>query len=374
VNDGATFSDQVLDVVEASDSTTAVTTATGNSAAFNVDTGDLDMRSNQTLQGDVRAETHVNVGVSAGQSAGFTTAATGNTAVGGVVSGTHTGIYTQHAGPVAIGALSHLEAPDAETGDIASSVQAIGNNQGLNASYGAAGVRVNQLNEATVASDGGGNVGYVSGMSTFTATTAANNVAAAGVGSGQRLQINQQNAAEVTQASQFTAYGNAYQSTTQATASGNNISANEQGALLDVTSNQQNVAYVRAQGENTGYQYGAGSAVAYGVGNSVSAGNIGPALVMDNTQVNEGGGVESVASYSGNQGYDASSAATAIGNAAAGFACSDCEGSVKVSNRQRNSADVGATATTSVGSARSATGVASAVGNSASYYVSRPSH
>jgi len=300
VNDAATFSDQVLDVVEASDSTTAASTATGNSAAFNVDTGDLDVRSNQTLQGDVRAETHVNVGVNAGQTAGFTTAATGNTAGGGVVSGTHTGIYTQHTGPVAIGALSHLEAPDAETGDIASSVQAIGNNQGLTASYGAAGVRVNQLNEATVASDGGGNVGYVSGMSTFTATTAANNVAAAGVGSGQRLQINQQNAAEVTQASQFTAYGNAYQSTTQATASGNNISASEQGALLDVTANQQNVAYVRAQGENTGYQFGAGSAAAYGVGNSVAAGNVGPALVMDNTQVNEGGGVDTELGYAAN--------------------------------------------------------------------------
>jgi len=64
----------------------------------------------------------------------------------------------------------------------------------------------------------------------------------------------------------------------------------------------------------------------------------------------------------------------ACGPPADTIACSDCEGSVKVSNRQRNSADVGATATTSVGSARSVNGVASAVGNSASYYVSRPSH
>jgi len=371
---GDVFSEQTLDVVEVTDGVSATTTATGNSADFTVDTGDLDVRSNQTLQANVRADTHVNVSANAGAVSTLTTAATGNTGDGGVVAGTHTGVYNQATEAVSISARSHLEAPDAQAGDISSSVQAIGNSQGLAASYGAAGVRVNQVNNATVASDGGGNVGYVAGTSNFTATTAANNVTVAGVGSGQRLEINQTNNADVTQASQFTAYGNAYLSTTQATATGNNISAAEEGPLLDVTSNQENLAYLRAEAVSSGYEFGAGSAVAYGVGNSMVAGNVGLATVVDNNQVNDGGGIDSIASYSGNQGYDASSSATAIGNAATGYACSDCSGSVSVNNRQRNAAEVGATATTSVASGRSATGVANAVGNTASYYVSRPSH
>ena len=361
-------------MVEVTDGVSATTTATGNSADFTVDTGDLDVRSNQTVQSNVSADTHVDAGASMGAASTLTTAATGNTGDGGVVAGTHTGIYSQATDPTSIFARSHVEAPNAQAGDVSSSVQAIGNSQGLATSYGAAGVRVNQVNNATVASDGGGNMGYVTGASTFTATTAANNVTSAGVGSGQRLEINQNNNAEVTQASQFTAYGNAYITTTQATATGNNVTANEEGPLLDVTSSQENLAYTRAEAVNTGYEFGAGSAVAYGVGNSMVAGNVGLSTVVDNNQVNDGGGIESIASYSGNTGYDASSSATAIGNAAAGYACSDCAGSVNVNNRQRNAAEVGATATTSVGSGRSAVGVANAVGNTASYYVSRPSH
>jgi hypothetical protein len=371
---GEVFADQPLDVVEVTDGVNATTTATGNSADFTVDTGDMDVRSNQTLQGNVRASTTVNVTGGSGASSTLSTAATGNTGDAGIVSGTHTGIYNQNTEAVTISANGHVEAPDAQAGDVTQSVQAVGNSQGISASYGATGARVNQVNDAEVTSDGGGLYGYVSGQATFTATTAANNATVAGAGSGQRVEVNQQNNADVTQAAQFTNYGNAYLADTQATATGNNVSASEQGPILDVTTNQTNLAYTRAEAVNSGYEFGAGTAVAYGVGNSMVAGNVGPETVIDNNQVNDGGGVDAAASYTGYQGYDATASATAIGNAAAGYACSDCQGRVTATNRQANNADIGATSQVSVTSGRSVYGVANAVGNTASYYVSRPSY
>ena len=374
VQTGDVFADQTLDVVEVTDQTTAATTATGNSADFTVDGGDLDARSNQALQANVRADALVNVTTNAGAATVLTTAATGNTGDAMVLGGTHTAIYNQSTEATDIYAHTHVEGPAARFGDVSSSVQAIGNSQGLAGSSAAAGVRVNQTNNAFVHSDGGGYFGEVTGSASVSAISAANNVTVAGLNSAQRVEVNQLNAAPITQAAQFTAYGSAYLSATQATATGNNLTANEQGPILDIKASQQNQAYVRAQSVNSAAQFGAGSASAYGVGNSSVAGNQGQQVVLDNTQFNEAGGVEAIASYTGTSGYDGAATASAIGNAATGYACSDCAGVMQVANRQTNTAEVGATATTSVTSGRSANGVANAVGNTASYYVTRPNH
>ncbi len=368
------FADQTLDVVEVTDQTTAVTTATGNSADFTVEGGDLDVRSNQALQANVRADALDNVTANAGASTVLATAATGATGDAMVLGGTHTGVYNQSTTATDIYAHTHVEAPAARFGDVSSSVQAIGNSQGLAASSAAAGVRVNQTNNAFVNTDGGGYFGQVTGAASVSAVSAANNVTVAGLNGAQRVEVNQLNAAAVTQAAQFTAYGSAYVSATQATATGNNLTANEQGPILDIKASQQNLAYVRAQSVNSAAQFGAGSSSAYGVGNSAVAGNQGPQIVLDNSQFNESGGVEAIASYTGISGYDASASASAIGNAATGYACSDCAGVMQAVNRQTNTAEVGATATTTVTAGRSANGVANAVGNTASYYVTRPSH
>lgn len=317
----------------------------------------------------------MNVEVNSGASTVLTTAATGNTGDAGVFAGTLRGVFTQATGPTQITSNSHTEAPNAQAGDISSASQAIGNSQGVGVSYGAAGVRITQSNQAQVVSDGGGNVGYVSGSANFAASTAANNATIAGQGSAQRVVASQDNGTDLVQASQFTAFGNAYLANTQATATGNNLSAGNAGGLLDVTSDQQNTAYLRAEAVSSAYEYGAGTANAYGVGNSLLAGNQGDETIVDNTQLNDGGGIEAVASYSGHDGYDAASSATAIGNAATGYACSDCQSTITATNRQTNSAEVGASSTlTLTGTARSAVSAANAVGNTASYYVTRPSY
>ena len=80
-------------------------------------------------------------------------------------------------------------------------------------------------------------------------------------------------------------------------------------------------------------------------------------------------------SAAGNNGYDATSSATAMGNAATAFACSDCGGAINITNSQTNSGGVSAVSTLSItGANRSVTGVATAVGNNATFYVSKPSH
>ncbi len=360
-------------MVDVTDQTTAVTTAVGNSAAFSVEGGDMDVRANQTLDADVRANTLPTVTGSAGASTVLNTSATGNTSDGAVSGGVHTGVYNQRvmAGRT-IYAHTHVEGPNAHFGDVSSSVQAIGNSQGIRGGSAAAGVRVNQTNDALVNSDGGGYLGTVTGTSTFSAASVANNVSLSGENAAQRAIIQQSNTAAVTQAAHFTAYGNAYISSTQASSTGNNIVAAQDGPIVDVTSQQQNLAYVRAQAVNSAAEFGAGSAAAYGVGNSLSAGNAGTSVVIDSDQFNDVGGVEAIAGFTGTAGYDGSSSAAAVGNAATGYACAECSGQMQVSNRQVNNAQVGSTSTASVTSGRSINGVATAVGNTASYYVSLP--
>lgn len=370
------FSGQTLNVVEITEATTAVTTATGAAFDGSGEGVTLDVRANQNLQADVTADTRLEAAVSSGAVTSLTTAATGVTSESNIYEGTLTGVYNQQTGPGLIYGHSHIEAPDAEVGDVTASAQAVGVSQGFGVSYSVVGARVNQTNRADVVADGGGTYGYVEGAATFAGTATGTNVTSSGIGgSGERYIIDQDNQAALTQASQFTAHGNAYLSTTSATASGNNISASNEGGLLDVTSAQENQAYVRAQSQASAYQFGSAASIAYGVGNSFLAGNFGSETVIDAIQLNEGGGVEVIADFTGAEGYDASSTATAIGNAATGYACSDCQGRIVATSQQVNNSDVSATSSVTVtGYARSATGVANAVGNTASYYVSRPSN
>ncbi len=77
-------------------------------------------------------------------------------------------------------------------------------------------------------------------------------------------------------------------------------------------------------------------------------------------------------------GYDLSSTSTAMGNAVTGYACSACGGVMNITSSQSNTADVGATAgipyAGTNGTVRSAVSAATAVGNSATFYVSKPSN
>jgi hypothetical protein len=364
---GDVFSSQTLNSL-------SVATSTANSFDARGDRGDLDVVSYQELGANVTAEAQVNAAVSTGAVTTVAANASGNVGDAAIFGGALTAVSTQVSGTGRISSLTHIEAPGADGGDVASSSQALGNSQGWSVRAAVAGTRTTQNNGAEILADGGGVYGLITGTASFSAAASGNNItSAAGYGSSERMIADQNNEGPLVQASQFTAFGNAAVAHTSATAAANNISAGNEGALLDVASLQQNQAYVRAQAESSAFLFGGATATAYGVGNSLLAGQLGQEVVIDAEQLNLGGGVDAIAAISGHDGYDASASAMAMGNAATGYACADCDGAMYVNNRQTNATGVSATGSVTVtGSARSAVGSAHAVGNTASYYVSRP--
>lgn len=354
--------------------TSGAASAAGSSFTGGANGYASDTRSYQETRGQVSADTRLNVAVSSGAATNLSTNATGAYSQASAYGAQMTGVYTQAAtGGATITAHSHTEAPNASVGNVSSSVQASGNAQAFGLSYSTAGLRTSQSNAATVITDGGGIYGRVDGSASFTATTAGNDVALSGDESAARMIIDQNNTAALTQAAQFTALGWTPQATTGAVAAGNNVNVANQGPLLDVTSRQANQAYVRAQASSSAYQYGETYVSAYGVGNALAAGDVGAEMVLDSVQLNDGGGIEAVAQFDGTQGYDTQATATAYGNSALGYGCADCEGRLQVNNEQTNLVDVGAQSIVNVTAGRSARGAANAIGNSATYYLSRPS-
>lgn len=372
---GDVFSQQTMNVVEVSDFTTADTHAVGNAFEATAEGQVLDVRSDQAANGDVAADTRLNVSGHSGDTVSVTNTATGNSGFVGAYDGTLTAVTNQNtAGAAAIAGNSRINAAGGSAGDVDSLNQATGNSQAIGLEYASAGVRANQTNGATVSTDGGGDYAYVSGTANFAATSTGNDITLDGQGSAARVIAGQLNEGSRIQASAFTGYGSVQSAETRATAAGNNINAVNEGPLLDVYADQRNLAYVRAEARNAASAYGTAGASAHGVGNAMTGGDIGGEIILDTVQINDGGGIEAVANFIGTDGYDATSTSTAMGNSVTGYACSDCEGRMTVGNSQVNRSDVGAQSIVNVtGSGRSASGVSTAVGNTATYYVSRPS-
>jgi len=375
LNDGSVFAGDPLsgplNVVTVEEGVTATTTAGGNTFGMSAHGADANVTSNQTNTGVVLAQRRVDVASSMGDSSTITTTAVGNSGTATAAYGTVTGFMVQ-TNTGAVTARSQIEGDNAQAGDVFESSLAAGNSQGLLLVNGSMGARVSQNNQADVAADGGAVLQYVAGTSVVAGTAAGNNIDLTGADqSAARIIADQNNGAANVTATKFAAYGNSYLTTTAATASGNNLSAANEGTLLDVSSHQYNTAYVRAQAEASSYAFGGAQATAYGVGNSALASNSnGPGLVLDNSQVNDGGGVEVLASVDGDAGYDAGASATAIGNAVSGYVCNQCSGSMTVNNSQANNVDVSARSSVSVrSSGRSVVGVSTATGNNATFAV-----
>ncbi len=371
---GNVIASQQLDVVTASD-TTAETTATGQSFEASTTSGSLDVTSRQTLSGDVSAQTTINVAADAGAFTQSATAATGNSGSAAIESGgALTGSFLQTSGARTIDAESQINAAAARTGDAAFSVQAIANSQQLGASDGVVGAAVSQSSSSTVTADGGAIIGDVAGQGSFAAIGAGNDFSSSSQGaSAQALDVRQSNTGDVTQGAVFVNLGQSDVTATSAAASGDSVSIAGAEGALQATTAQDNQSFVHAQSVETSFDYGAASVDAQGVGNSAVALNVGPGLALDNVQLNGAQGVEASASFQGDTGFDASASATATGNAVTGFACSNCGGVMNVSNSQTNLGDVAANAQIGLtGPARSVRGMATAVGNTATFFVSSP--
>jgi hypothetical protein len=375
VQTGDIFSSQQLNVVTNSSETTAVTTATANSFVGSTSSGSLDVESSQTVSGNLSASTVVNVDQTPGPTYDTTTAATGNSG-DSVISGTGllSGAVTQTTTSATVDAESQTNGANAYTTDATQTVQAVANGQQFGTTDSSLAVNVAQTNASTVTANGGAVFNDVSDQGVFNATAAGNDLTASAAGnSDQTLGVTQTNTGAVTQGAMFVNLGAAELSSTSATAAGNDIDAGNTQGPLYVTDSQNNQSFVNAQAVETSYEFGAATVQAESVGNTMVAANIGGVVGVDNTQVNGVAGVEASASFQGNSGYDVAVSSSATGNSATGFACSQCGGVLNASNSQSNAGGVSATTEVGItGGARTVGGVATAVGNTASYYVSTP--
>jgi hypothetical protein len=340
---------QTLNVVTA-DQTTETTSAGANGYSAQVQSGSLDVQSVQTANGE-------NDSLGYADLTGHLTQTTASTAT--------------------IDAESQINAPSAAGADISHSVQAIGNSQEIATVGGSNTMQSDQTNQAIVEANGGAVVNYTGAdTSTFSSVATGNNVTVNNsAGATTAVTLNQTNTGQYVQATQFVNAGNGQTIAASSNTVGNNISISNANNPLNAVTSQDNTAYIRAQTAETAYEFGTGSASAAGVGNSVVAGNPGGDLTLNNTQTNTGGGVEVLSSFSGTGGlgYDASSSAVAMGNAVTGYACSTCVNKMTVTNRQTNGTAVSATSNVTMSSEnRSVTGVSTAIGNTATFYVSQP--
>jgi hypothetical protein len=389
-----------LNVQDTTQSTSSVASATGNGLSTGTENGGLDVESTQDMPGavtgNISAVSHVTIATNGGQVTSVA-AATGNTvedtSEGELGGGALTGNFSQSAGANwTVKSETDFKAPTAQADGASIASQAIANSLGFAVSNASLNVTTTQTNSALVDAEGGSEVldsgGAVIGGSgaTLQGTTGAvaystiavgNNLT--GTGSGQASQTigaTQVANGSLVQAAGFVNVGSGQTVEGDATASGNNLAVINNGGPLTVVSSQENdTHFTHAQSVATDFSFGTGQATAFGVGNSVLAGNQGPSTELDNTQINTGG-IQAQASFTGDSGYDATSSATAMGNAAIGYACSQCGGVVSVNNSQVTSGGgVEADATTTItGTNRSTTGIATAVGNNATFYVSRPNN
>lgn len=372
INLGEIFSEQTVNVQTATDGVTFTNVVGGNNAPGQVYDTDAAVTSDQTNQGAIYGKTEVNVGADAGAASAVRTTTFGNSATLGVSNGTISALSVQ-TNKAEVSAYTQVQADRAVAADLTASTLAMGVAHGVTLNNSAAGARISQSNQANVGAEGVATAGYVSGTAAATATTTGNNINLAGGNqSAARLITDQANTAQQTEARQFTAYGNSYLSATVATATGNNLSADNEGPLLDVASTQWNTSHVRSDADGNAYLFGAAQTGAYAVGNSSQVNNVGTEVVLDNLQ-NNTGGVEAMARFEGQDGYDAVTTATAMGNAVSSFACSRCNVRMTATNNQTNDANIGASSSTTItSSGRQVTGVSTAIGNSASFTVGSP--
>jgi len=371
---GDIFSGQTLNVVDVEDATIVVTTATGNALSGAVESGDLSLTSTQSMQGDATAVTTVNGAGSIGAPVSILSEAVGNTGDAGAYGANMDATVLQTSGAVAITARTEINATvggQMPAGG-AVSATAIANSQAFGVDNGELVADVTQNSSALVQADVAASVQYIPDGAVFSAAAVSNNVSSSGTMSATDVTAMQVMNGPRTQASTLVTSANAWEVQGSAAATANNVAVTNADGPLTVDSAQTNASYLQADTVVDSYAFGLASAQAYGVGNSMLAGNTGEDVRIDSNQLNSGG-VEVSAQFNGNNGYDAYVDSTAVGNAATGYNCSDCPGTLTANNRQTNTGGVSSTSTVNItGSNRNVVGTSTAVGNTASFWVSSP--
>lgn len=371
---GDVFAGQTLNVVDSQEQVTVQTSAQGNSASGAVENGSITVQSDQDMRGDAVATTDITLGGDTWGEVNATTQAGGN-----------------YLAVSAYDATLTLDATQSNTGGLVSATTEVGDSSArlhAGASVGASAISntvalygegsfvsgtIDQSSSAVVRSFGRIESQYIPAEASVTSQAIVNAVAVnSGQTSGQDLSIMQRSTGDFIEAEASANAGNAWDLASRARATANQAVLYNEGGSVVTASDQQNQSFVRASALTTAYDYGRAESYARGAANELSVGNNDIYVEIDNAQFNSGG-VDVTATFSGTNGYDVSVGADAVGNSVTGYACSDCQGYLEARNAQTNAGDVSAVANTTVaGSNRSVITGANAVGNSASFYVSRP--
>ena len=371
---GDVLAGQTLNVVDAQDQVTVGTSTQGNSASGAVENGSITVQSDQTMEGDSVATTDITLGGETYGAVNAVTQAGGNYLATSAYDADLTLDATQANTGGLVSATTEIGDDTARLhGGAAISSSAISNTVALYGEGSVVGGSIDQSSSATVRSFSRIESQYIPAPASASAESIGNAVSGnSGQTSGQNLSITQQSTGDFLEAEASANAGNAWDLAGRARATANQAVLYNSGGSVVVTTDQDNTSFVRASALTTAYDYGAANAYARGAANEVSVGNNDIYVEIDNTQFNSGG-VDVTATFSGTNGYDVSVGADAVGNSVTGYACSDCQGYLEARNSQTNSGDVSAVANTSVaGSGRSVISGANAVGNSATFHVSRP--
>ncbi len=268
---------------------------------------------------------------------------------------------------------AHLDqGPTGALGDVGMATTAVANNQSYGTTYGYVESYTDQRSGATVFAETGADVTMVTGTGAFATTAVGNNLSSAvDMGSGY-TEARQSQTGDSVYAGTYVASAWGQQIAGTAAASANNMVVTNAYGPMEVAATQDNTSYVRSQAETAVYEYGSVTTTSAGVGNAIIASSLGADTTFVADQTTQGG-VDVYATFTGGHGYDSVTQATAHGNSIAVASCSTCVTSFEADSRQVNNEGVSAQAHANVtGSARSAVVSSGAVGNSASYYVQRP--
>jgi hypothetical protein len=371
---GDVFAGQTLNVVDSGDQVTVQGSALGNSASGAVYNGSIIIQSDQTMQGDAVATTDITLSGDTDGVVNATTQAGGNYLAASAYGANLTLDATQTTDNGLISATTEVGDSNARLhagGAVGAS--AISNTVAVYGQTSLVSGTINQSSSALVRSFGRIESQYIPAEASVTSQAIVNAVAVnSDNSSGQDLSIAQRSFGSFIESEASANAGNAWDLAARARATANQALLYNEGGAVVTASDQRNSSFVRASALTTAYDYGRAEAYARGAANDLTVGNNDIYVEIDNTQFNTGG-VDVAATFSGTNGYDVSVGADAVGNSVTGYACSQCDGYLEAANTQTNTGNVSAIANTTVaGSNRSVITGANAVGNAASFYVSRP--
>ena len=371
---GDVFAGQTLNVVDSGDQVTVQGSALGNSASGAVYNGSIIIQSDQTMQGDAVATTDITLSGDTDGVVNATTQAGGNYLAASAYGANLTLDATQTTDNGLISATTEVGDSNARLhagGAVGAS--AISNTVAVYGQTSLVSGTINQSSSALVRSFGRIESQYIPAEASVTSQAIVNAVAVnSDNSSGQDLSIAQRSFGSFIESEASANAGNAWDLAARARATANQALLYNEGGAVVTASDQRNSSFVRASALTTAYDYGRAEAYARGAANDLTVGNNDIYVEIDNTQFNTGG-VDVAATFSGTNGYDVSVGADAVGNSVTGYACSQCDGYLEAANTQTNTGNVSAVANTTVtGSNRSVITGANAVGNAASFYVSRP--